>query len=217
MNHAKLNGVYYTPSEITSFCCSHYLKYYHNRNSKKIKILEPSCGNGEFLIDIVKYKELKDIKIIIDLVDIDKSELKLAQKRVLKNRNNKIKSEAINTDFLFFETDNKYDLITGNPPYIGKRHLSKEQIEQAKAIQKENGNSREIKNIWTAFIYKQLSLLKKSGTLCQVLPIELLHVDHTKHLRDLLLAFFDRIEIFTFKEIVFENTLQDVVILFASN
>ena len=44
----KLRGGYYTPQAITEFIC----KWIINKNTKKI--LEPSCGDGNFLKAIVE-------------------------------------------------------------------------------------------------------------------------------------------------------------------
>lgn len=212
----KRFGVYYTPREITEFSIKHIFDNFIDPTRKRLSILEPSVGDGKFVLDTIDYVIPKRISLLFDIVDISldsgKDVLERANKR---SQNVKINNEVC--DFLEFPLKRKYDVIIGNPPFIGKRDLSKFQIELCRDIHEASDDSSEIKNIWTSFVYKCLSTIKKDGTLCLVLPIELLHVNYTSQLRSYLRSFFKRIDIFTFKEIVFENTQQDVILLFASN
>jgi len=120
-NH-KLRGAYYTPKTIASFI----LKWGINGNTKNT-ILEPSCGDGVFLrqikLDDLPYKS-------ITAIEIDAAEAKQAS--VIKLSNTKI----LNEDFYCYcnNTNDKYDLIIGNPPYIRYQYFNKNQHEMAKRI-----------------------------------------------------------------------------------
>ncbi|SHM83054.1 DNA cytosine methyltransferase [Polaribacter sp. KT 15] len=87
------------------------------KKKKKIRILEPSVGVGNFIPQLIeKYKDKEEI--VIDVCDIDNNSL-----RVLKTILEKIKVpknfkiNLKNVDFLLWNTKLKYDLVVGNPPY----------------------------------------------------------------------------------------------------
>lgn len=87
------------------------------KNKRKIRILEPSVGIGNFIPLLVKKYEDKD-EVIFDLVDIDNNSF-LILKRIIANLKlpEKFKFNFINADFLTYKFNNKYDIIVGNPPY----------------------------------------------------------------------------------------------------
>ena len=60
----KLRGGYYTPQAITEFIC----KWIINKNTKNI--LEPSCGDGNFLKAIVERQEKLNLNLDITGVEL---------------------------------------------------------------------------------------------------------------------------------------------------
>ena len=123
------------------------------KKKKKIRILEPSVGVGNFIPQLIeKYKD-KD-EIIIDVCDIDNNSL-----RVLKTILDKIKVpknfkiNLKNVDFLLWNTKLKYDLVVGNPPYK-KLTKNKELLDRYKfGLQNTNTN-----NLFSFFIEKSIRL-----------------------------------------------------------
>ena len=73
----KLRGGYYTPQAITEFIC----KWIINKNTKNI--LEPSCGDGNFLKAIVERQEKLNLNLDITGVELCLDEAKKAMKQVL--------------------------------------------------------------------------------------------------------------------------------------
>ncbi|MCF8378123.1 MAG: SAM-dependent methyltransferase [Bacteroidales bacterium] len=223
MTEKKINGSYYTPSILSDFLIKHIFEKYIRIN--EIDLLEPSCGDGQFISSLESYLTFandRNPNIKLSLVELNGAELNKAIQIANKLINTKI--SIYNEDFLEFilrEKDNqKYSLIIGNPPYIKKESLKKDQIERCEVIrQKSNESSniiypkRSIKNIWPAFVEGTINKLNKNGILCFVLPSELLQVNYTQDLRNLLLSEFDRIEIFAFNELIFEGIQQDVIAL----
>lgn len=217
MRNKKTNGVYYTPDKLAAFLVSHSFQYLKTKN---ISILEPGCGDGQIVKPLLEYLKSKDNKeVVLDLVEKDKRELNKATD-LLINHNALLKSssKAIRDDYLEFHFNNhsQYDVIIGNPPYIKKAHLTKRQVKLIKDIHEQAGLSGFVKNIWTAFLVSAVVKLKKGGTLAFILPSELLQTSYSNELRDFILKKFGKVEIFSFKELVFDNIEQDVVVLFAS-
>jgi adenine-specific DNA methylase len=115
----KLRGGYYTPKPIAAFM----LKWAVNGN-KDLNILEPSCGDGVFLEQIrdshVKYNS-------ITAIELDPTEANKAKSIPLTH------TKIINDDFYNYcnNTNDKYNLVIGNPPYIRYQYFNKEQQEQS--------------------------------------------------------------------------------------
>lgn len=107
----------------------------------EINILEPSVGIGNFLIPIFKkYENIK--KVNLTVVDINDKAIKNL-KKILKNIVPKnINIKYVNSDFLTYNLDKKFDLILGNPPF------------------KELKTSREFSNTFELFWKKSLQISK---------------------------------------------------------
>ncbi|WP_179367628.1 Eco57I restriction-modification methylase domain-containing protein [Winogradskyella forsetii] len=207
MQDSKKNtGSYYTPSFLADFVSKRVLTYFESR--KRISILEPSVGDGAFVDSL---KSFQDLSIKLDAVDINANELKKAAIR-WKKRNSNFKE----IDFLEFNPKRHYSAVIGNPPYVKKNILSDEQIEMSKEIHNQAKLSEATsKNIWVTFLIKSIGLLQKNGVLAFVLPSELLQVQFAEEIREYLKKEFDRIEIFTFNDLMFECKGQDTIVLFA--
>lgn len=217
MQDKKKTGSYYTPSTLSDFLTSHIIQKYLKECS--IHILEPSCGDGQFVSSFFGNFNLSDnYQINIDLYDINKSELTKAKNCIPKVK--QIRSNSYHGDYLssFLKNDKSYSLILGNPPYIKKENLKEEQIEicetvheKAKEFSSKIISNGSIKNIWTAFTEAAIMSLNENGVLCFVIPSEILQVKYARELRELIVDQFDRVEVFAFNELIFEGIQQDVV------
>ncbi|MES2849445.1 MAG: type I restriction endonuclease subunit M, partial [Bacteroidota bacterium] len=78
-----------------------------------------------------------------------------------------------------------------------------------------NLSKKTVKNIWSYFLIRSCELLTDDGVLAFVLPAELLQVNFSIELRQYLIDNFDRTEIFTFDDLLFECKGQDTVLLIA--
>ena len=198
----KLRGGFYTPEPIASFI----LKWAFNGN-KELDILEPSCGDGVFLEEIQKgnYKYNSVTAIEFDEIEAIKS------KKIRLN-----KSKIINSDFHDFciNTKQKFDLIIGNPPYIRYQYFDEEQQKFASEIfGKAKLKYSKLTNAWVSFVVGSSLLLKEKGRIGFVLPAEILQVSYAQPLREFLGQFYNKINIVSFKKLVFPDIQQEVVLL----
>ena len=198
----KLRGGFYTPEPIARFI----LKWAMNGNVK-YDILEPSCGDGMFLevleMDKVKYNTLTAI-------ELDKDEARKADQINLP------KKTVLNTEFHSYcnNTDKKFDLIVGNPPYIRYQYFASKQRDEAEKIfSKANLKYSKLTNAWVSFIVGSTLLLKEIGKIGFVLPAEILQVSYAKQLRNFLAHFYNKISIISFKKLVFDGIQQEVILL----
>lgn len=214
LNADKLRGGYYTPQKITDFLCEWAI----SKNTKTI--LEPSCGDGNFIeSSILKLRKLgiNNTKINNNLKGIEfiREEALKAQSRVEKL---KISPETIiNSDFFKYvraHRNDKYDVILGNPPFIRYQNFPEEHRKVAFQMMDELGLSpNKLTNIWVPFLLISASLLTPDGKLAMVVPAELFQVKYAEKTRLFLSKHFERINIITFKKLVFDNIQQEVVLL----
>ena len=110
-------GQIYTPEYIANLMvhrCIEYLQQNHNNSSKlrldSYKVLDPCTGKGIFLKYLLKYG-FSDIKAY----ELDSS---LREKLSIKYPEVNVKFK----NFLGTDLREKYDLIIGNPPYLGQNY-----------------------------------------------------------------------------------------------
>lgn len=148
------------------------------KKKKKIRILEPSVGVGNFIPQLIeKYNEKEEI--VIDVCDIDNNSLRVL-KTILENikvpKNFKINLK--NVDFLIWNTKLKYDLVVGNPPYK-KITKNKALLERYKfGIQNTDTN-----NLFSFFIEKSIRL---GNYVSLIVPKSLLNSPEFNKTRELI-------------------------------
>lgn len=202
----KNTGSYYTPAYLARFISKRVLSYFGHRT--RLSILEPSVGDGVFISELEKEK---DININLTALDINKVELKTASQKWSKKT-----ASFLQTDFLEYSPSKQYSAVIGNPPYIRKNVLTSKQIELSKEIHSnEDLTEASAKNIWATFLVKANTMLTKNGVLAFVLPSELLQIKFAEEIREYLKKQFERIEIFTFNDLMFECKGQDTIVIFA--
>lgn len=211
MSNKKNTGSFYTPKIIADFL----VDYLSNKlKGENLTVLEPSSGDGIFVQSIYNHKNLS--KKIKKVVAVEREEKEIKKVRAIT----KSKSlRTIHSDFLEFQKSNKqkFDLVIGNPPYFKKNLLTDKQKSLSIDIFKNSNLSyTSAKNIWAAFFVRAISFTNQDGVMGLVLPSDLQQVSFAKELKDLLKSEFERVEIFTFKELLFKDCKgQDTILLIA--
>ncbi|MDR0560960.1 MAG: N-6 DNA methylase [Prevotellaceae bacterium] len=194
----KLFGQVYTPDFIVRKILDNI-----GYNSAKIlnkKIIDPACGDGRFLTEIVKriiaFSPENDLKNNLECVfgwDIDE----VAIEQCIANLNDLIKDKNIGVKWnisiensikkyekqnLFSEnTLPEFDFIVGNPPYIRIQHLDLEQREYIQTNYDfcKSGST----DIYIAFYELCLNLLAKNGICGLITPNTFLFTETARPLR----------------------------------
>ena len=198
----KLRGAYYTPPAIASFILHWGINGKHNAD-----ILEPSCGDGVFL-ECMRNENMPFntvTAIEYEVVEADKA-------RSLGLHD----SEVINQDFHRFclDTNKQFDIIVGNPPFIRYQYYDATQQKLADEIFRNAKLKRtKLTNAWVTFVVGCTQLLRNNGKMGFVIPSELLMVKYAQQLRKYLAKTFNKINIISFENLVFEELQQEVVLL----
>jgi tRNA1(Val) A37 N6-methylase TrmN6 len=151
----KNNGIYFTPPETvqkTLDIISEYKQYNQRWNGE---VLEPSCGSCEYVLGL----KARFPSVRVTAIEYNK-EIYEAIKDLSGDNSDNI--YILNTDFLTYETDKKYDLIIGNPPYYV--------IKKEKVCEQFYKYFDGRPNIFVIFLMKSLEMLNDNGILSFVLP-----------------------------------------------
>ncbi|MCY8147023.1 class I SAM-dependent methyltransferase [Bacillus inaquosorum] len=200
----KLRGGYYTPIELARFIAQWGI------SNSVTNILEPSCGDGNFL-EALKNSKTKFKCTAVELVETEATK---AKTRVGQDS----RFNIINNDFYKeYEKklkNKKFDFVLGNPPYIRYQYLTEEQREEQSLILTKNGlTPNKLINAWVSFVVAGVQLLDDEGKIGLIIPAELLQVKYSEQLRIYLMRKLQKITIITLRELVFPGVEQDVVLL----
>lgn len=206
----KARGAFFTPPAITEFIAEWAIRAGSDR------VLEPSCGDAEFLI--AASERLRDIGAGLFLdsqvqgVELHGPSAEEARRRL----------EAVGvaagirvSDFFDVEPD-PFDVVVGNPPYV--RYQDFAGTSRTKALEaalQQGVRLSGLSSSWAAFVVHASRFVAPSGRMGLVLPAELLTVKYAASVRRFLLERFGRIRLVMFEELVFPNVQEEVVLLLA--
>lgn len=213
----KLRGGYYTPKKMADFISNWVIQ------NKEDKVLEPSCGEGEFIESMIeRFMKLnankKQVSSNILGIEINPTESKKSIKKFDKHGISAKKESIITGDYFkhckkWLNNNKSFNGIVGNPPFIRYQDFNDEQKIPALGLMKRAGlKPNKLINAWIPFLIGSTLLLKSKGRLGMVLPAELFQVNYAAETRKFLSEFYSRIFIITFKKLVFKGIQQEVII-----
>lgn len=214
----KLRGGYYTSDAVVSWLCAWAIRNTTDR------VLEPSCGDGAFLIGAAERFEklgarassIPDNLTGIEIIPEEANQARGRLRVLLGSRADDIVKVK---DFFAWwcEYDSSpFDVVVGNPPFIRYQSFPEPYRNRAMAIMSQLGlKPNRLTNIWVPFVAASVASLRTGGRLALVLPAELLQVTYAAQLRSFLTDRFAHIDIVTCNELFFEKAEQEVVLLLA--
>ena len=202
VSEKKLNGVVYTPKWVVNLILDHLA---YKKDICEKKIIDPACGDGAFLSEVVerfivdaKQNNLdnsvikRSIEKNIFGFDIDEIAIKkcveildeIASRHNLKNINWQIiKTDSLDKKFVgkYFDF---FDFVVGNPPYVRIQHLGKARRDK---IQNDwHLCKRGSTDIFITFFELGFYLLNKTGKLGYITPNTYLKTKAGETLRDFI-------------------------------
>ena len=204
----KLRGAYYTPLPLAE----KIVEYFKNDISLKT-VIEPSCGDGVFFDALINQKIIASLQNLTG-IEIEKDETEKLSAKLSSYPNIQIQ----NADFFDFYQQNasekRLDLILGNPPYIRYQYLSESQREEmSEILTSHKMKSNKLINTWVAFVVACVHLLSETGKIAFVIPAEILQVAYAEDLRIYLSKNLSNITLLTFRDLVFPDIEQEIVVL----
>ncbi|SDR81915.1 N-6 DNA methylase [Opitutus sp. GAS368] len=214
----KLRGGYYTSAQIAAWLCKWAIR------EKTEHVLEPSCGDGSFLVAAVdRLVELglsnAAIASQVTGIEILGPEAEQARRRLHPILTSQAKGVVKTSDFFTWWQKSEqpaFDVVVGNPPFIRYQTFPEPHRSKAMTIMEGFGlTPNRLTNIWVPFVVAATMSIKPGGRMALVLPAELLQVTYAAQLRSFLTDHFGRIDIVACNELFFEKAEQEVVLLLA--
>ena len=214
----KDSGMFFTPAKATVFMVKNALKLWKQDHPsldelKAIKILDPSCGGGEFLLAALdelfllrkKFEpDIADNELVLSIIngnlfgiDCDKNAVELLIKRLESKADSQVKTcNFIHANTLQFNSaadffnSTKFDIVIGNPPYVsyGLRNVNKLAADESKTLRARFPNSAEYKiTLYALFMEFAVNSTQNGGIHSFIVPDSFLGGQYFTKLRNFLL------------------------------
>ncbi|HTU78212.1 MAG TPA: class I SAM-dependent methyltransferase [Solirubrobacteraceae bacterium] len=193
----KLRGGYYTPAKIADFLATWV-------GEAGTKQLEPSCGDGVVLAAL---ERLAGHVVGIELNEAEAAKAQAAAPGAC----------VVVDDFFSWFSAGQWGAwhgVAGNPPFIRYGSWTEPARERAFAVMREVGmRPTKLTNAWVPFVVAGALSLCRDGRMGMVVPAELMQVNYAAELRAFLVDHFSELTVVTFRRLVFDEVLQEVVLL----
>jgi adenine-specific DNA methylase len=193
---AKLRGGYYTPELVARFLSDWV-------SPAGPRLLEPSCGDGAILSVLPPTGSVLGI-------ELEQAEAARAQVAAPD-------AEVQVADFFAWYSpaqDESWDGVAGNPPFIRFGNWTEPTRGLALDVMRRVGlRPTKLTNAWVPFIVASVLATRRGGRVGLVVPAEVMQVNYASELRGFLVDELSGLTVVTFRRLVFEGVLQEVVLL----
>lgn len=193
--------------------------YTSDRDLGNIRILEPSCGEGEFVVEIaLRLKQSAEqyhfnaYDAFLDNVrayDIDSDKIDLCRKRLEELGFHDLEKSVIAADFLKASIE-EADVVVGNPPYIRYENIPEDMLSYCR----ETFSTFHYRcDLYVPFFEKTLKVLKKGGVHCFICSNRWMKNEYGKKLREMISQSFQLTSIINLEQ---ASAFQEEVLAYPS-
>ena len=202
----KLTGSFYTEGKVAESVTNWAIR------GSDDYVLEPSFGDGIFIDKaFCRFRVLGNMNPNITAVEIQPEVVDIVRKNYCTKR-----LQTYAEDFLSLDLNTQFDVVIGNPPYVGIKNLPIEQITTArKALDRYSVHCPNNGSLWLPFILHAITALKTNGRLAFVMPFEITYVRYAFGLWRVLAQSFSHLSICRVYEDFFPNVDVETILLFA--
>ncbi|MFA6808785.1 MAG: N-6 DNA methylase, partial [Eubacteriales bacterium] len=179
LGERKSNGVYYTPLKVVKDA-------FNNLGiiNKNIKLVDPCCGTGNFLMRAYQYVQNLEGIYGFDISSLSICITRINMALVTKTENiDLLYRNFLCKDALLDEKTLDFDIVIGNPPW-GFHYSEEEQTALKKRYLSAQARTVESFCVFTEWALKAIL---QNGIVCLILPQAMLNVKIHQPIRDFLL------------------------------
>lgn len=205
----KARGAFFTPPELCRFIADWAIR------EPTDVVLEPSCGDAEFLI--AAHQRLADLGGP-GAGELRGAELHAESAAAASARLAPLGREVdIEVgDFFGAEPTKDVHAVIGNPPYVRyQAHVGTDRAASRAAALRAGVNLSGLASVWAAFTVHAAQFMVTGGRAGLVLPAELLSTNYAAPVRRFLMDSFSSVTLVLFHERVFADVQEEVVLLLA--
>lgn len=185
------HGDVFTSPQVVRFMLD-MVDYRSDRDLSQVTILEPSCGEGEFVEEIARrilessknyhFNAVEAFHKNVRAYDIDGGKIIKCKHRLHQMGIESTEESIIEADFLKEKIED-VDIVVGNPPYIRYENIPEDMLNFIRA----NFKTFHYRcDLYVPFFEKTLSLLKPSGVHCFICSNRWFKNEYGKKLRKLV-------------------------------
>lgn len=204
----KARGAFFTPEAICEFVAEWAIR------GQNDTVLEPSCGEAAFLLAAGRrLRDLGSIEPALAGAELHASSARRARRDLAAQDLN---AHITTGDFFAVDPEPRYDAVVGNPPYVRYQDFSgASRAASQRAALRAGIRLTHLASSWAAFTIHSALFVRPGGRLGLVIPAELLSVNYAAGVREYLMQRFGRVTLVLFKERVFPEVQEEVVLLMA--
>lgn len=203
----KARGAYFTPPALTRFMTEWAIK------SSTDRVLEPSCGDGAFLMKAVERLGALKGRAAVEAYELHPAS---AAKATQLLATHDYPGRVVVGDFLASTAAPTFNAVIGNPPYIRYQAFTGEARSRGTAAALAQGvQLSRLASSWAPFVIHSAGFLQPTGRLALVVPAELLAANYAQEVRDFLLRRFARVSLVLIGKRVFHSAQTQTVLLLA--
>ena len=203
-------GQFLTPHKIAKFMSNWLI----SKGARKI--LDPGVGTGVFLSQIYQAVEDKE-NLRMTGIDIDPLMLNSTFIRLKLLGMNTENLQLLKEDFLLWNSEEQFDAIICNPPYIKFHGFNREVIK--KVSSEFNISLPQLTNIYALFFVRAVKFVKPQGLLAFITPSEFLYTGYGQVLKKFILENYkiEALILVGLQKEVFEKAMTTALITFLVN
>jgi len=213
------SSIHYTPAYLSRAIVEHTLKNL-DFNQPNVKIFDPACGSGEFLVEALRQLDALGYLGIIEIIGWDSAQTAInTSNYLLTYEKRTIWGDRLNFQINLVEDslseiwEKDFDFIFMNPPFVSWEHLS---IKSRESLAATIGlNIKGKPNQASGFLAKAVESIKQGGIVGSILPTTILTLDTYTNVRSDIKEICDLLLVGKLGNFIFEDALTDVSILIA--
>lgn len=217
-SNGKRHGDVFTSPDIVKYMLD-VSGYTSDRDLSTLTVIEPSCGEGEFVLEIISrlwessqkfhFHFNKAINNCLTCFDIDKEKIRICMQKIQSlNLGLKLDESIFRVEDFLLADVAKADLVIGNPPYVRHEQISQKQKERYRKL---FSTFRYRADLYIPFFEKSLSLLNPHGKHCFICSNRWLKNQYGYYLRNMISSSFDLQTIINLEKV---NPFQEDVIAY---
>ena len=222
LNRIPYASMHYTPLYLARGIVENVLKNIDLNNYKEgLTIIDPACGSGVFLLEILKQLRIAGYSNDIFIKAYDKSNVAIqTTKFLLEYEKRALWDGRLHLDIQCIDSLTKNwganDIVVMNPPYLSWVLMdSKQDRPVVQELLKDIVGNKP--NMASAFVYKALTSLTPHGVVGAVLPSSILTADLYRGMREWLKNNHTITHIASLGSFVFESAITDTSFVILKN
>jgi methylase of polypeptide subunit release factors len=185
-------GVDFTPPSLARMVVEQALRV-TNLGKEQVRFLDPACGSGEFLREVLRQVRLSGFKGRIELLGFDISEAACAMARFVLTWEKNEDQYPVAVDIKCVDSlgniswPSDVDLIVMNPPFVSYEQLTAQDLSRVRSTLGALTKGRV--NLSAAFVWRAVTSVKESAVVATLIPASFLDATATSAMRNEMRSF----------------------------